>query len=453
MTFLAGGQHAQPRPSLTLGDAVAMIVGIVVGVGIFKAPSIVAGSVSSESVFLALWVAGGVISLVGALCYAELGSAYPNAGGEYFFLRRAYGGWLGFLFAWARMTVVQTGAIAAIAFVVGDYATQMLALGAKSSAIYAALAVVLITGLNIIGTTHSKWLQNTLTLILALSVFGVVVAGLTAAPAVAAAAPAAADTSVPLFSGLALIFILLTYGGWNEAAYLTAEMRDTRRGIVRALIIGILIITVLYLLLNLAYLNALGLAGMRESKAVATDLMKVTWGDSGALVLGAAVVTAALSTLNATVFTGARTNYALGRDFELFGFLGGWHERSDSPVNALLVQGAIALLLVLLASFTPDGFQTMVAYTAPAFWLFFLLTGTSLFVLRRKPPVNADPFRVPFYPVTPILFCAMSAYMLYASFNYAMSLDPGSIGAIVGIVVLCAGIPVMLVARGSQPKN
>ena len=158
------------------------------------------------------------------------------------------------------MTVIQTGAIAAIAFVVGDYATQILSLGAKSSALYAALAVVAITWLNIIGTTQSKWVQNILTLVLALSVLGVVVAGLSATPPAAAAAPAVADKAVPLFSGLALIFILLTYGGWNEAAYLTAEMKDTKRGIVRALIIGILIITVLYLLLNYAYLNALGLA-------------------------------------------------------------------------------------------------------------------------------------------------------------------------------------------------
>ncbi len=443
---------AQPRPSLTQADAVAMIVGIVIGVGIFKAPSIVAGNVGSEGVFLALWVAGGVMSLFGALCYAELGSAYPNAGGEYFFLRRAYGDWLGFLFAWARMTVIQTGAIAAIAFVVGDYATQMFPLGAKSSAIYAALAVAAVTLLNIVGTTQSKWLQNILTLVVALSVLGVVVAGLSATPPVAAAAPAVADQAAPMFSGLALIFILLTYGGWNEAAYLTAEMRDTRRGIVRALIIGILIITALYLLLNYAYLNALGLAGMRESKAVATDLMKVTWGPAGALVLGAAVVTAALSTLNATIFTGARTNYALGRDFALFGMLGKWHERG-APVNALLLQGAIALLLVLLASFTPDGFQTMVAYTAPAFWLFFLLTGMSLFLLREQQPVNQVPFRVPFYPFTPILFCNMCGYMLYTSVEYAMSLDPGSIGAIVGIAVLCAGIPVMLVARGSQRQS
>ncbi len=447
MTTSPSGFGAQPRPNLTLTDSVAMIVGIVIGVGIFRAPSIVAGSVGSEGVFLALWLAGGVISLVGALCYAELGSAYPSAGGEYFFLRRAFGGWLGLLFAWARMTVIQTGAIAAIAFVIGDYATQMLPLGAKSSAIYAALAVVLITALNIVGTTESKRLQNILTAVLALAVLGVVAAGLTATPA-AAAIPVVAQKSGPLFSELALIFILLTYGGWNEAAYLTAEMRDARRGIVRALIIGILVITALYLLLNLAYLNALGLAGMRESKAVAADLMKVTWGSSGALVLGAAVVTAALSTLNATIFTGARTNYALGRDFALFGALGKWNERSDSPINALLLQGAISLLLVLLASFTPDGFRTMVVYTAPAFWLFFLLTGVSLFLLRRQQPLNAEPFRVPLYPLTPLVFCAMCAYMLYSSVNYAMSLDTGSIGAVVGIVVLCAGIPVMLAARG-----
>ena len=140
-------------------------------------------------------------------------------------------------------------------------------------------------------------------------------------------------------------------------------------------------------------------------------------------MLGAAVVTAALSTLNATIFTGARTNYALGRDFALFGFLGKWRAR-DAPVNALLLQGAIALVLVLLASFTPDGFQTMVAYTAPAFWLFFLLTGISLFVLRRQPPVNADPFRVPLYPVTPLVFCAMC--VLHAVFERELRDEPRS---------------------------
>lgn len=436
---------AQPRPTLTVFDAVAMIVGIVIGVGIFKAPAIVAGNVSGETAFIALWVVGGLVSLVGALCYAELGSSHPNAGGEYYFLSKAYGGWLGFLFAWARMTVIQTGAIAAIAFVVGDYATTLVPLGNKSSAIYAGLAVIAITALNIAGTSQSKWVQNVLTVALASAILAVVVGGLAAAPAtVAAAAPAPAGS---WFSGLALIFVLLTYGGWNEAAYLTAEMRDPRRNIVRALVTGIVVITVLYVLLNLAYLKALGLAGIQSSNAVASDLMKATWGEGGAWLLGIVVISAALSTLNATVFTGARTNYALGRDFVIFRALGRWNEKSSAPVNALLLQGAISLALVGLASFTPDGFQTMVGYTAPAFWLFFLLTGTSLFLLRRQPPATVDPFRVPWYPLTPVLFCSACAWMLYSSFNYAMSLDPGSIGAMVGIAMLASGIPVLMWAR------
>jgi len=440
------GSGGAPRPTLTVFDAVAMIVGIVVGVGIFKAPSIVAANAGTPAAFIALWLIGGAISLIGALCYAELGSSHPNAGGEYYFLSRAYGDWLGFLFAWARMTVIQTGAIAAIAFVFADYATTLLPLGRHSSALYAGLAVIAVTALNVIGTRQTKWVQNVLTTALALTVIAVVVGGLGASPVVAAPAPDP-ERSGAWFSGLALIFVLLTYGGWNEAAYLTAEMRDTRRNIVRALLIGIVVITSLYVLLNLAYLNALGLSGMKESKAVAADLMRATWGEGGAWLLSIVVVSAALSTLNATVFTGARTNYALGRDYAIFRLLGRWSEQASAPVNALLVQGAIALALVLLASFTPDGFQTMVAYTAPAFWLFFMLTAISLFVLRRHTPVNADPFRVPFFPVTPLLFVAACAFMLYSSFTYAMSLDPGSIGAIIGICMVFSGLPVLALAR------
>jgi amino acid transporter len=441
----AAAEAASPQQTFGVFDAAAMIVGIVIGAGIFKAPSIVAGSVSTEAVFIMLWVAGGVISLVGALCYAELGSAYPHAGGEYHFLTRAFGGKVGFLFAWARMSVVQTGAIAAIAFVFGDYASQLLPLGEKSSVIYALLAVATVTALNIIGTRQGRLTQNVLTAALALAIVAVIIAGLLLGSSPKPAAPSAASSG-PLFSQIALIFILLTYGGWNEAAYLTAEIRDARRSVVRALLVGILTVTVIYVLLNLAYLNVLGLDGMKASKAVASDLMQATLGSAGAIVLSLIVVAASLSTLNATVFTGARTNYALGRDFALFSALGRWRDGSNTPVNALLVQGAVALMLVLLASFTPDGFETMVAYTAPAFWLFFTLTSVSLFFLRRQKPVNADHFRVPLYPVTPVLFCAMCIFMLYSSTNYALSKDPGSLGAQLGIGMLLAGVPLMFFA-------
>jgi APA family basic amino acid/polyamine antiporter len=441
----AAGPGAQPRPTLTLVDSLALVVGHVVGIGIFKAPSIVASNSSSAAMFFGLWIAGGLASLIGALCYAELGSAYPNAGGEYYFLRRAYGNSVSFLFAWARMTMIQTGVIAAIAFVFGDYASQLFPLGSHSSSVYAAGAVVAVTALNVVGTYQSKRAQNYLTYALALVILTIVTAGL----AIGGGSPVAPDVggSRIALPGLAMIFVLLTYGGWNEAAYLTAEMHNLRRNIVLALVLGILFVTVLYLLLNLAYFNTLGLAGMSASKVVAADLMRSTLGDYGAVALSLVVMLSALQALNASVFTGARTNYALGRDFAMFRFMGRWDERGMTPVNGLLLQGALSLLLVLLASFTPDGFETMVAYTAPAFWFFFLLTAISLFVLRRQQPINAEPFRVPLYPITPMLFCATCAYMLYSSFSYAMSLNPGSIGALVGIAVLCAGIPAMLVAR------
>jgi APA family basic amino acid/polyamine antiporter len=437
---------AQPRPSLTLADTLAMVVGHVVGIGIFKAPSIVAANSGSDAMFFGFWIAGGVISLIGALCYAELGSAYPHAGGEYFFLQRAYGGQVAFLFAWARMTMIQTGVIAAIAFVFGDYAAQLMPIGNHGAAIYAAAAVIAITALNVTGTYRGKWAQNLLTLALAMLLLAVVWGAL----ATGTGAPPAASSAGRSAPGLAMIFVLLTYGGWNEAAYLTAEMHNLRRNIVRALVLGIFVIVALYLLLNYAYLNALGLAGMQNSKVVAADLMRVTMGEYGATALSIIVMLSALSALNASTFTGARTNYALGRDFRLFAFMGEWQARGETPVNALLFQGALALLLVLLAAFTPDGFETMVAYTAPAFWLFFLLTGVSLFVLRRQPPAHADWFRVPLYPLTPILFCAMCGYMLYSSVSYAMSQDPGSIGALLGIGVLAAGVPMLFVAWRMQ---
>jgi basic amino acid/polyamine antiporter, APA family len=436
---------AAPRPTLGLFDAIAIVIGIVIGAGIFRAPSVVAGSVSGEGIFIALWIAGGVISLVGALCYAELGSAYPNAGGEYHFLKRAYGDSLAFLFAWARMAVVQTGAIAAIAFVFGDYATELLSLGAKSSVIYALISVVALTALNIVGTRQSKTVQNVLTASLLFGMAAVIIAGLLAGSAAPAAARPA--SSGPAFSQLALIFILLTYGGWNEAAYITAEVRDPRRNIVRALVIGIVVVTVVYVLLNVAYLNVLGLEGMKASKALAADLMQATLGGAGAVALSLIVIAASLSTLNATVLTGARTNYAVGQDYAVFAALGRWKEGANAPVNALLLQGAIAFLLVLLASTTPDGFETMVAYTAPAFWLFFMLTGISLFVLRRQPPAQPAPFRVPLYPFTPLLFIATCAFMLWSSTSYALSKDPSSIGAQLGIGVLLVGVPLMFFAR------
>jgi amino acid transporter len=241
--------------------------------------------------------------------------------------------------------------------------------------------------------------------------------------------------------------VLFAFGGWNEAAYISAEVRDGRRNMVRALLAAIGIITVILLLANFAYLRGLGLAGMSRSEVVAADLMRRAVGEGGAQFVSFLIALAALGSTNATIFTGARTNYALGRDFSLFSFLGRWNERTSTPVNALLTQAGITLALVLLGTWTrrpgqpSGGVQTMVDYTAPVFWLFFFLAALSLFLLRRKDPGIARPFLVPLYPLTPLIFCATCAYMLWSSLRYA------GIGAWVGVVVLAAGVPLYLLSR------
>jgi len=431
----------KPKQLLSLSDGIVLICGMVIGAGIFKAPSIVAGNTDSGFEFIFAWVLGGVVSLCGALVYAELAARYPETGGEYAFLSRGMGRGVAFVFAWARMTVIQTGAIAAVAFVFGDYASEMLRLGDKSSAIYAALGVVALTVINVLGTVESKTLQKLMQYLLFAGLAFIAVAGLVAG---APAKPAAAAASGSF--GLAMIFVLLTYGGWNEAAYLSGEVRDARRNMMRILVGGILTVTLLYILVNLGYLAALGLGGMRESKAVAADVMRVVAGEKGAVLLAIIVCIAALTTMNAAIFTGARTTYALGQDFRFFRAFGAWRASGSTPANALLLQGAIALALVGASSVTPDGFTAMVAYTSPVFWTFFLLTAVTLFVFRRKGETAAA-FRVPLYPVIPLAFCAACVYMLYSSINYVRFAVEFGVAVFAGLLIMLAGIPLYFLVR------
>lgn len=439
---LGRSQTATPKRTLAFVDAIAMIVGIVIGAGIFETPALVAANADSGRVVLLTWLLGGGMSLVGALCYAELATAYPHTGGNYYYLMRAFGKGIAFLFAWARMTVIQTGSIALLAFVFGDYASQLLRLGNYSSSVYAAGAIALLTGLNIIGIQQGKWTQNGLTLAKVVGLVLVIIVGLAFASSSVPIIPA--EPSSQSSFGLAMIFVLLSYGGWNEAAYISAELRNVKRNMARSLLWSIGIITAIYLLINLAYLQGLGLAGMAGSEAVAADLMRRAFGEPGAWFISLLIAVSTLGAINATIFTGARTNYALGRDFSLFTILGRWKNRTNTPTNALLAQGAIALALILLGTFTRQGFETMVDYTAPVFWFFFLLTGVSLFVLRMREPDVPRPFRVPLYPLIPLLFCAICIYLLYSSITYT------GVGAIAGIAVVALGAPLLLWNRRRQ---
>lgn len=429
-------QPGTPRASLSVFDGTLMIVGIIIGIGIFKFPQLVALNVGSESAFIAAWLLGGLLTLIGALVYAELATAYPSTGGEYHFLTRAFGRDVGFLFAWARTTVIQTGAIALVAFALGDYAQEIYSLGPHGPAIYAAIALGTLTLVNIAGTYQSKTTQNLFSLILVAAMLMIVVVALTNGGGTPKAP--ASDNSGAF--GLAMVFVLLTYGGWNEAAYLSAEVRDVRRDIIRILLTGLAVVTLVYVMINFAYVHVLGLDGLRKSGTVAADVMRLGLGTGGAIVVSLIVCFAALTTMNATIFTGARLYHALGQDLALR-HLRDWSDTGNNPRNAILVQSCIAMALVLFGAFARDGFTAMVEYTAPVFWFFMFLVGLSFFVLRRRDPHRERPFRVPFYPITPVLFCLTCAYLFYSSLAYTGT------GAVVGLMVLLLGLPVLFFFR------
>jgi amino acid transporter len=215
----------------------------------------------------------------------------------------------------------------------------------------------------------------------------------------------------------------------------------------RTLLWGIGIITTLYVLANLAYVHALGLEGVRASRVVAADLMQRALGPWGATLLSLAVAVSALGSANATIITGARATYAFGRDFGAFHLLGRWNDEGSTPVNALFLQGAFALVLVGFGAIARSGFEAMVAYTAPVFWFFLAMVALAVIVLRQKEPERHRPFKVPFYPVTPLIFFGAALFMLYSSVRYAGS------GALIGVAVMLVGIPVLLLVRASAART
>src|SRR5690554_2570248 len=361
---------------------------------------------------MVLWVAGGLVMLVGALCYAELGSAYPDAGGEYAFLGRGWGANTALLFAWARCSVIQTGAIAAVAFIFGDYAQVLLPIGDHGPAVYAALVVVLLTVVNVLGSLESRRVQWVLTVVSVLALVAMAVGGLVlgdggsqlaneAVSGAQATSDAIASNSALTLGqlagmlGMGMVFVLLTYGGWNEAAYLSGELRDVRRSMLRVLLFGTMIIVALYVLVNFAYLRVFGLEGLRATHAVGADMSRLLAGPWAALLLSLLVCCTALGTVNACIFTGGRIYVSLGRDVPALKALGEWSERRETPVRALWLQGGITLALVAFGAFTESGLRAMVAYTSPVFWLFMFLTALALIRLRQRYPHHPRPFRVP----------------------------------------------------------
>jgi amino acid transporter len=389
---------------------------------------------------LGIWLVGGLLALSGALCYGELATAYPHQGGDYVYQTRAYGSWAGYLFGWSQLVIIRPGDIALMAFVFARYAQALYPHSGNIGPFYAAMAVVVLTTVNILGVKEGKWTQNLLTVIKSMGLMAIIGASLLAPSPL----PAPAEMSGFTMGGLelALILVLFTFGGWNEMAYVAAEVKRPQRNIVRALVIGTVLVTVLYVLVNGAFLHALGQGNMASSQAIAVDTMSRVLPQTAGKVISIIICISALGAVNGLIFTGARISYAMGAEHRFFRGVGRWNHRLGTPVWALVVQGCLSLVIVLLAG----SFIDTILYTAPVVWVFFLATGLSLFVLRRKEPQTLRPYRVTGYPLTPIIFCGICAFMIYSSISYALANKP--IGLLIVSCVLLTGMLLYWLAEG-----
>lgn len=448
---------------LSLWDTVSIIVGIVVGTAIFRSPPLVFQNTSYTWEALTVWLLGGGLCLCGALCYAELATTFPRNGGDYEYLRLAYGGWMGFLFGWAQLVAVLTGSIGAMGYAFADYGSHFWSLSPTGTAFVASAAIAVLTVTNALGMVVGKSVQNVLTCAKLGGLVLVVFTGLLWGEQDIFPAESIQEVQGPGF-GLALVFVLYAYGGWSDAVFVAAEVRNERRNMPRALLWGIAGIAVLYVAVNLAYLRGLGFEEARQTPTPAADVVRQVVGPWGAQAISFLVMVSALGAINGMLLAGSRIYAVVGEDHQLLAWLGRRSSKGGAPITAILLQGCVSIALVFavgtdagrhsidrlligmgLAGILWDeyfgGFEALVAGTAPVFWTFFLFTGLSLFVLRVSHSQWHRPFMVPWYPLPPIVFCVTCVYMLYCSLEYARSL------VLLGVVPVAMGVPLYLLSR------
>ena len=416
---------------------------MVVGAGIFRSPAVIAENAGSATWFFTAWLAGGLITLAGALCFAELSAMLPSAGGDYHFLKTAYGRKTAFMFAWARFAVINTGSLALLGFVLGDYANVIWSLGPHGSSWYALITIVAMTLFNLKGLYTGQAADYAMTGLEVVGLLIVFVSGV--AIAISGAPPLVPDvpphSGIPGTFGMALLFVLFAFSGWSEVSTLSAEVRDERRGMLRALIASVAVITILYLLANWALWRGLGIAGLAASRTPASDVIALAFGGWAGILTALAIALATLTSINATIIVGARTTYAAAADWPRLASLGGWNTARGIPVAGIVSQGVMGIVLVAFGTYTRDGFVTMVDYSSPVFWGFLMLSGFAVIVLRRRRPDLPRPYRVPLYPVLPLVFCASCGFVLWSSLVYV------KLGALAGVAMLFVGGVVLLWVR------
>ena len=450
-----GDNGGDIKRRLTLLDTSSIIVGIIIGSTIFKMSPTICYSAGMHTTatlqhtlnwpaandesglfwahllgVVTIWVLGGVIGLIGALCYAELSTALPREGGNFVFLTEAFGRSTGLAFAWVEFWIVRPGNIGAIGFVAATFALPLIPEDVKlmmTGRQEAGLAVLFIAGLtvvNLLGIQMERWTQNALT---AAKVLGLVFVALVAlcwlAPPTTTEIQVSKEAWLPPWS-LAFVFVMFAYGGWSDMPYVAAEVENPRRNLTRALLLGTGSVLAIYLLLILGCVRGLGLSGLYGSKNVASDVLQQAFGPWGDRAISLLVVVSCLGAIHGMLFTGARVFYKLGDEHRLFSWLGKWQTESEIPARSLLAQSAVTLALVVLFGANVDAFDRLVIFTGPFYWGFICLAVFGLVVMRDRGQLQEERYRVPLYPLPPLVFCGACIWMAYSGLDYVFEKRP-----------------------------
>jgi APA family basic amino acid/polyamine antiporter len=437
------------RRELTTFDATMVVVGGIIGSGIFMLPSIVAQRLPTSPLVLAAWVAGGAIALAGALAFAELATLFPQAGGEYVYLREAYHPLVAFLFGWASLLMIQGGGLGAVAITFAQYALRLLGRDPSSAPLAAAVAIVVVAAVNVAGVKPGSRLLNVLVLLKLAALAALILGGLLLprrGPLPAVPAPAAAPSgSTVLAFGAALVPILFAYGGWQSVNLLAEETSEPRRTLPRALMFGTAIVIAVYLLANVVYLSVLGRDGLAATATPASDAVLRIFGPGADRLISAAIAVSAFGFLDLTLLAQTRIYYAMGVDRAFLPALARLHPRFGTPVLAIVLQAAWGIVLVLTGTY-----GELVDSVVFGDWIFFALTVAAVFRFRALIPPDgrgARAFRLPGYPVVPALFVAAAL----AAVVSAIRTNPTRSAAGAGLLAL--GIPVYAVFAARRRRE
>src|SRR6185503_721319 len=414
---------------LGLFDATMIVMGGIIGAGIFVNPSVVARTVHTPGLVLGAWIIGGAIALVGAFVYAELAALRPRVGGQYAYLRDAYHPIVAFLYGWTLLLVVQTGGMAGAAIIFGRYFRDLTGLGVPEQ-VLAASTLGILTIINCVGVRAGSNVQSAL-MLTKLAAIGILIVvglfGVTHPVTTTRATANAGDSGGAIGLATAMVPVLFAYGGWQTASFVSGEMRDPRRDLPRGLLIGVIAVIVLYLSVTWVCLNVLGVDGLASTKTPASDVMRMALGERGARVLALGIAISTVGFLSQSILTAPRVYYAMARDGVFFKVVGTLGERSRVPVVAIVLQGVWAAAIALTGKY-----DQILNYVVAIDVLFFGLTGASLIVFRAREGPPRDAVRVPLHPVTTGLF-VLACWAISVT---TVLHDPANAGIGVGILLI-----------------